>query len=512
MDEVAFGRYRLIALIGEGGMGKVYRAHDTVMGRDVAVKVLPAELATEPGYEQRFRREASVAARLSEPHIIPIFEAGEIEGRLYLVMPIIDGIDVHSLLQRDGPMSPQRAVGVIEQLAAALNAAHQHGLVHRDIKPSNALLTGDDFVYLIDFGIAHDAAATRLTSTGMMVGTLAYMAPERFTAGVADARSDVYALACVLFECLTGATPFLGDNLEQQIAGHLTVDPPKPSEHRADLPAGLDEVVATGMAKKPDERYQSARELAVAARRALSEGPTPAREVRTATTRRDDTVLPPPRLEDRLPPPSRASESLRRPGVEPVAPAPLSGQRQGRVALIAAIIVVILVGAGITAYRLRAHSSATQTPTAQPALPSESTAQPALPSESTAQPPPSSQVLPSATAPSEGIQGLAPFVGIWQAHTQRVVIDTAGNGHLTYRGCIACATQTDNTVDFTLTSVSNGIASGSVITTSDAYYTGKPVTAMVAAGSPGQMLQLTLGAQQLAFCNSVAEAAGECGA
>ncbi|WP_156657783.1 serine/threonine-protein kinase, partial [Mycobacterium kyorinense] len=221
MDEVAFGRYRLIELIGEGGMGKVYKAHDTVMGRDVAIKVLPPELASERGYEDRFRREAYTAARLTEPHIIPIFEAGEIDGRLYLVMPVIEGIDMHSLLQRDGSMSPQRAVQVIEQLAAALNAAHQHGLVHRDIKPSNALVTGDDFVYLIDFGIAHDASAARLTSTGMMVGTLHYMAPERFTTGAADARSDVYSLACVLYECLTGATPYPGDSMEQQIAGHL---------------------------------------------------------------------------------------------------------------------------------------------------------------------------------------------------------------------------------------------------------------------------------------------------
>ncbi|WP_227371234.1 serine/threonine-protein kinase, partial [Mycobacterium fragae] len=279
MDEVAFGRYRLIALIGEGGMGKVYRAHDTVMGRDVAVKVLPPELASESGYEQRFRREASTAARLTEPHIIPIFETGEIEGRLYLVMPVVDGIDLQSLLQREGPMSPQRAVQVIQQLAAALNAAHAAGLVHRDIKPSNALVTGDDFVYLIDFGIAHDAAATRLTSTGMMVGTWAYMAPERFTAGTADARSDVYALACVLYECLTGTTPYAG-GMEQQIAGHLTLDPPKPSQQRPDLPVGLDEVIAKGMAKKPDERYQSARELATAAHHALTSSrvpePTPA--------------------------------------------------------------------------------------------------------------------------------------------------------------------------------------------------------------------------------------------
>ena len=254
-------------------MGKVYKAHDTMMDRDVAIKVLPPELATEPGYEQRFRREAQTTARLNEPHIISIYEAGEIEGQLYLVMPIIAGIDVHGLLQRDGPMSPQRAVHIIEQLASALGAAHAVGLVHRDIKPSNALVTGNDFAYLIDFGIAHDAAASKLTSTGMIVGTLSYMAPERFTTGIADARSDVYALACVLHECLTGAPPYPGDSMEQQIAGHLTLEPPKPSAQRPELPVGFDEVIATGMAKKPDKRYQSAQELAVAAQCALTSAP-----------------------------------------------------------------------------------------------------------------------------------------------------------------------------------------------------------------------------------------------
>jgi serine/threonine protein kinase len=275
VDEVVFGRYRLIALIGEGGMGKVYKAHDSVIGRDVAVKVLPTELSGQPGYRERFRREAHTAARLTEPHIIPIYDTGEVDGQLYLVMPIIDGIDVHGLLARDGPMSPERAVSVITQLAAALQAAHAVGLVHRDIKPSNALVTGDDFVYLIDFGIAHDAAATKLTSTGMMVGTWAYMAPERFTTGTADARADVYALACVLYECLTGALPFPGDSMEQQIRGHLTLDPPKPSQVNPAVPAGLDAVIAAGMAKDPDQRYQSARELATDAQQALTATASP---------------------------------------------------------------------------------------------------------------------------------------------------------------------------------------------------------------------------------------------
>ena len=285
LDE--FGRYRLLGLIGEGGMGKVFKAHDTAIDRDVAIKVLPTDLAKEPGYRERFRREAHTAARLTEPHIIPIYDFGEIDGRLYLVMPIIDGIDVGTLLKRDGAMSPSRAVRLIEQLAAALDTAHAHGLVHRDVKPSNALMTTRGFVYLIDFGIAHHTAATTLTRTGIVVGTPAYMAPERFTSGDVDARADVYALTCVLYECLTGEKPYPGDSMEQQIAGHLSLDPPRPSEHRSAVPHGFDEVIARGMAKKPDMRYHSAGDLAGAAHAALT---TPQRHQAASTSHRSQVA------------------------------------------------------------------------------------------------------------------------------------------------------------------------------------------------------------------------------
>jgi serine/threonine protein kinase len=276
VEGTPFGRYRLIEVIGEGGMGKVYKAHDTVIGRHVAVKVLATELAAEPGFRERFRREAHTAARLTEPHIIPIHDTGEVDGRLYLVMPIINGTDVGTFLRRKGSMSPQRALRVIEQLAAALDAAHSAGLVHRDVKPSNALMTSGDFTYLIDFGIAHDAAATKVTKTGAIIGTLAYMAPERFTTGVADARADVYSLTCMLHECLTGTQPYPGDSAEQQITGHLTLNPPKPSGLNPAIPAAFDDVIARGMAKQPTERFSSAGELARAASAAaaLSQSPT----------------------------------------------------------------------------------------------------------------------------------------------------------------------------------------------------------------------------------------------
>ncbi len=270
--ESEFGRYRLLELLGRGGMGAVYRAHDTSLSRDVAVKVLQPELAGEPGYQERFRREAYAAGRLASPNIIPIYEAGEIDGRLYLVMPVVDGVDVHTMLNRNGPMSPRQAVRVIEQVAAALDAAHKSGLVHRDVKPSNLLMVGEDFVYLIDFGLVQEETSARLTQTNVAPGTPGYMAPERLRSGTtADARADVYSLACVLYECLTGQLPFGGRGLHEMALAHLTDEPPKPSGLDPAIPAGFDEVIARGMAKNPDERYQTANELATAARAALTQ-------------------------------------------------------------------------------------------------------------------------------------------------------------------------------------------------------------------------------------------------
>ena len=264
-----FGRYRLVELLGRGGIGEVWRAHDTATDRVVAVKVLPPHLAQDSGFSERFRREAHAAARLNDPHVIPIHNYGEIDGRLYVDMRLIDGRDLEQVLA-DGPLDPARAVLIIEQVAKAVHAAHKVGLMHRDIKPSNILLDDDDFAYLIDFGIARAVGETGLTATGGVIGTLRYMAPERFGTGQADARSDIYALACVLYECLTGSGPFPGDSLEQQLAAHLTVPPPRPSHNHRGVPAELDTVIATGMAKDPGERYPSTVDLARAARDAIT--------------------------------------------------------------------------------------------------------------------------------------------------------------------------------------------------------------------------------------------------
>ena len=270
MEVTRFGQYELLELLGRGGMGQVFRAHDTVTDRVVALKVLPGHVAGDPVFQERFRREAHAAAGLSDPHVVPIHGYGEIDGQLYLDMRLIDGEDLGSVLTEvGGPFTPERAVRIVEQVASALECAHSVGLVHRDVKPSNIFLAARDFVYLIDFGIARTTSQTGLTSAGSTLGTMAYMAPERFKTGKSDPRSDIYALTCVLHECLTGRRPYEGESLEQQLAGHLMTPPPLPTAINPALPKGFDTVIAKGMAKKPGDRYQSALELADAARAAL---------------------------------------------------------------------------------------------------------------------------------------------------------------------------------------------------------------------------------------------------
>jgi ABC-type amino acid transport substrate-binding protein/predicted Ser/Thr protein kinase len=270
VDATAFGHYQLQELIGRGGMGEVYRAYDTRTDRVVAVKVLPPHLASDETFQRRFRRESQAAAGVNDPHVVPIHGYGEIDGRLYLDMRLIEGRNLGAMLAAaDEPLDPAFAVKVVEQVAEALDAAHQVGLIHRDVKPSNVLIAGQDFVYLIDFGLARTAGEPGMTTAGSTLGTLAYMAPERFDGGSSDPRSDVYALTCVLYECLTGSRPYPADSLEQQIAGHMVSPVPRPSDTDRRL-AAFDDVIAKGMAKKPDKRYQTGAELAAAARRALS--------------------------------------------------------------------------------------------------------------------------------------------------------------------------------------------------------------------------------------------------
>ena len=264
------GPYRLRRLLGKGGMGEVYEAEDTVKDRIVALKLLPESASSDPVFRKRLQREAHAAGRLQEPHVVPIHDYGEIDGFLFVDMRMIEGNDLRKVLKGYGPMTPARAVAVVKQIASALDAAHEAGITHRDVKPENIILNREDFAYLVDFGIANAVTDEKLTQLGTAVGTYAYMAPERFTNDDVTYRADVYALACVLHECLTGSQPYSGESVGTIITAHLMNPIPRPSVQRPGIPGKFDGVIARGMAKKPDERYASAGDLATAATDALT--------------------------------------------------------------------------------------------------------------------------------------------------------------------------------------------------------------------------------------------------
>ena len=372
MDEVEFGRYRLLSLLGEGGMGEVWRAHDTVTDRVVAIKVLSAKLSKDEEFQRRLRREAHAAARLETPHVVPIHDYGEIDGRLFVCMRLIKGRDLATVLA-DGPLEPARAVRIIGQVAEALHAAHGIGLIHRDIKPSNILLDDRDFAYLIDFGIARAADDTRMTKTGNTIGTFAYIAPERLDRqGTEDARVDIYSLACVLYECLTGEPPFTDDTMPRLIVAHLSEPPPRPSIARPDVPAQVDEVIATGMAKDPNQRYATTIELADAAHNAITvliARPTPSPPTLPAT---EPAQLPPTQQAgNRVTAQPRIVKAESLAPAKPPHPAPptptWSGgiSRRTTLALIAgaiAIATVIAVAVGIPALVKHRPSESSPTP------------------------------------------------------------------------------------------------------------------------------------------------------
>jgi serine/threonine protein kinase, bacterial len=266
-----FGPYQLRRLLGRGGMGEVYEAEDTRKHRIVALKLISQQFSTDAEFRARMQREADTAGRLTEAHIVPIHDYGDIDGQFFVEMRLIDGASLRWLLVNYGPLSPARTVAIVRQVAAALDAAHANGVTHRDVKPENILVTDDDFAYLVDFGIARAANDPGLTQSGIALGTYNYMAPERFTGDEVTYRSDIYALACVLGECLTGAPPYRSDSVERLIAAHLLEPAPRPSQLRPGrVPPALDPVIAKGMAKSPADRYFSAGDLAVAAHCALT--------------------------------------------------------------------------------------------------------------------------------------------------------------------------------------------------------------------------------------------------
>ena len=266
-----FGHYQLIRLLGRGAMGEVYQAEDTRKHRVVALKLISEQFSGNAVFRERMQREADTAGRLTEPHVVPIHDYGEIDGQFYVDMRLIEGTDLRTMLDRYGPLNPARAVAIVRQIAAALDAAHKAGVIHRDVKPENILVTAEDFAYLVDFGIARAVTDAGMTQPGTTVGTYHYMAPERFTSEEVTYSVDIYALACVLHECLTGSTPYRTESIERLITAHLMEPAPRPSQVRpGSIPAALDPVIAMGMAKKPEGRYRKAADLGNAAYQALT--------------------------------------------------------------------------------------------------------------------------------------------------------------------------------------------------------------------------------------------------
>jgi Protein kinase domain len=273
-DESAgvFAGYQIEGLIRHGGMASVYRARHLVLQRPAALKVLTPAMAHDDRFRARFLGESRTAASLDHPHIVPIYDAGESGGALYIAMRLIEGSDLRAVLEAETRLEPSRAVDILGQVGSALDAAHARGLVHRDVKPSNILISGpagSEHAYLTDFGITKLVAAGGITATSEFLGTIAYMCPEQIEGLPLDGRADVYALGCVLHECLTGLTPFGADTVVGVMHAHLTKPPPRPTVIDPTLPDGLDDVVATAMAKKPDDRYPTCAAMIDAARRAL---------------------------------------------------------------------------------------------------------------------------------------------------------------------------------------------------------------------------------------------------
>jgi serine/threonine protein kinase/glutamine cyclotransferase len=268
-----FAGYRIESVLGRGGMGVVYLATDTRLGRQVALKLLSPDLSSDQRFRDRFIQESRMAAGLEHHGIVPVHEAGEHEGQLYIAMRHISGDDLASLIERDGPLSLDRTASIIEQVADALDTAHERGLIHRDVKPANILVEAGrrDRAYLTDFGVTkRTASKSGLTQTGQFMGTVDYVAPEQIEGKEVDGRADQYSLGCVAYECLAGEAPFAKDSEVATIYAHLQEERPHPSTRRDGIPGTVDGVLAKAMAKRPEDRYDTCSAMAEALRQAAT--------------------------------------------------------------------------------------------------------------------------------------------------------------------------------------------------------------------------------------------------
>ena len=395
-----FGNYKITGRLGKGGMGDVYQAYDTRKKRTVALKVLSDQYARDGTFRTRFLRESHAAAVLQEPHVIPIHDWGEIDGNLYIDMRLVQGHTLADLLSH-GPLEPTRAVSITNQIAAALDAAHAERLVHRDIKPQNIIVTPKDFAYLVDFGIAAAAGDTHLTHVGSHIGSIDYMAPERFEDREATSAVDVYALACVLYQSLTGTTPFPSGNPERTIVSHLTSPIPRPSAIDPRVPASFDDVIARGMAKEPDDRYGSAGALGRAAERALRAQPPIPTRPRTISAPPPAAMPPtapvgiPPTVHAPASPPGYAHPTYPGPPPgSPPTPEPVQRSQQWVLPTVVAIsVVMVLALVGVVIGLLVGNNSGPSTSTTSVLAPERQTessaSPPSTPSPTAMRPPPS---------------------------------------------------------------------------------------------------------------------------
>jgi len=262
VGELIAGRYELEELVGSGGMSSVYRAHDRLLERTVALKILHEQFTRDDDYVERFRREARAVAQLAHPNIVTVIDRGEQDGRQFIVFEYVDGMNLKELMTQEGPLSPREAIELALQVARGLSFAHESGLVHRDVKPQNVLLDADGRAKVTDFGIAHAVDVDGMTITGTIMGTSNYIAPEQARGQPVDEQTDVYSLGCVLYELLAGDVPFDGDNFVAVAMRHVNDPVPSVRDVRPDVPPRLDWAIQQAMAKDHDERFESMADFA----------------------------------------------------------------------------------------------------------------------------------------------------------------------------------------------------------------------------------------------------------